>query len=57
MADNSKSVSTGAIYACAEIADNDQRLECCDETFGRFQAAEIAGEVTTDSRTEVEELE
>lgn len=50
------SVSTDAIYACAEISDNSQRLACYDETVGRFEAAEKAGEVTTISKSEVQEL-
>ena len=49
-------VSTDAIYACAEIADDAQRLACYDDTVGRFEAAEIAGEVTTISKSEVKEL-
>jgi len=49
-------VSTDAIYACAEITDDAQRLACYDDTVGRFEAAEIAGEVTTISKSEVKEL-
>nr|WP_070959497.1 hypothetical protein [Hyphomonas sp. Mor2] len=49
-------ISTQAIYACAEIADDAQRLACYDETVGRFEAAEAAGEVTTISKSEVEEI-
>ena len=57
MANEPKPISTEAIYACAEISDNVERLACFDETVGTFQAAEKAGEVTTISRAEVEELE
>lgn len=49
-------VSTDAIYACAEIIDDAQRLACYDDTVGRFEAAEKAGEVTTISKSEVKEL-
>lgn len=49
-------ISTQAIYACAEIADDTDRLACYDETVGRFEAAEAAGEVTTISKSEVEEI-
>jgi hypothetical protein len=50
-------ISTEAIYACAEIAEDAERLACYDETVGRFEAAEAAGEVTTISKAEVEELQ
>ena len=50
-------ISTDAIYACAEIVDDAERLACYDDTVGRFEAAEAAGEVTTISRSEVAELE
>ncbi len=49
-------ISTQAIYACAEITDDADRLACYDETVGRFEAAEAAGEVTTISKSEVEEI-
>ena len=52
-----KPVSTQAIYACAEIADDMARLACYDESVGRLEAAEAAGEVTTISKAEVEEIE
>lgn len=50
-------ISTKAIYACAEITDDSERLACYDETVGRFEAAEASGEVTTISKAEVEELQ
>ena len=49
-------ISTSEIYACAEIADDAERLTCYDETVGRFEAAEAAGEVTTISKAEIEEI-
>lgn len=55
MADDDN-VSTSAIYACAEQADDLARLACYDTAVGRLKAAEDAGEVTTISRAEVEEV-
>ncbi|MEL6860424.1 MAG: hypothetical protein AAGL11_01190 [Pseudomonadota bacterium] len=52
-----KPISTQAIYACAEISDDMERLACYDESVGRLEAAEAAGEVTTISKAEVEEIE
>ena len=52
-----KPISTQAIYACAEIADDMERLACYDDSVGRLEAAEAAGEVTTISKAEVEEIE
>jgi len=49
-------ISTSEIYACAEIADDAERLRCYDETVGRFEAAEAAGEVTTISKAEIDEI-
>ena len=57
MAQDEDAISTSAIYACAEIADDTERLACYDETVGRFEAAEAAGEVTTISKTEIEEIQ
>lgn len=56
MAQDEPPISTQAIYACAEIADDLERLACYDDTVGRFEAAEAAGEVATISKSEVEEL-
>lgn len=56
-AQEGEAISTSAIYACAEIADDTERLACYDETVGRFEAAEAAGEVTTISKTEIEEIQ
>jgi len=55
-AQEDQSISTQAIYACSEITDDVARLACYDETVGRFEAAEAAGEVTTISKSEVEEI-
>ena len=55
-AQDDQPISTQAIYACSEIADDATRLACYDETVGRFEAAEAAGEVTTISKSEVEEI-
>lgn len=55
-AEEKKQVSTGEIYACASIVGDAERLACYDETVSRFEAAEKAGEVTTISKSEVEEL-
>lgn len=56
VAQDDQPVSTQAIYACAELANDTERLACYDETVGRFQAAEVAGDVTTISKSEVEEI-
>lgn len=56
LAQDDQPVSTQAIYACAEISNDAERLACYDETVGRFEAAEAAGEVATISKSEVEEL-
>lgn len=49
-------VSTEAIYACAEIAEDAERLACFDNTVAQFRAAEDAGEVATISKEELSEL-
>jgi hypothetical protein len=56
MADNGETASTSAIYACAEKTDDAARLACYDSAVGRLKMAEEAGEVTTISRAEVEEV-
>lgn len=56
-ADELEPVSTQAIYACSEIADDMARLACYDESVGRLEAAEEAGEVTTISKAEVKEIQ
>ncbi|MEL7041663.1 MAG: hypothetical protein AAGL90_09070 [Pseudomonadota bacterium] len=50
-------ISTEAIYACAEITDNAARLACYDDTVGRFQTAEEAGEVATITKSEMAEIQ
>lgn len=49
--------STEDVYACAALSDDVERLECYDNAVGRLKAAEEAGEVTTVSRAEVEEVQ
>ncbi len=49
-------VSTGDVYACAEIESNEERLACYDTAVGRLKAAEEAGEVATVTREEVEQV-
>ena len=48
--------STSAVYACADIADDSERLACYDGAVGRLKAAEEAGEVATVTRAEVEQV-
>jgi len=55
--DDSQPASTSAVYACASLGDDGERLACYDAAVGRLQAAEEAGEVTTVSRAEVEEVQ
>lgn len=50
-------VSTDAVYACTAIEDDTERLACYDGAVGRLQAAEAAGEVTTVTRKEVEQVQ
>lgn len=49
--------STDAVYACASENDDMARLACYDDAVGRLKAAEEAGEVTTISKAEVEEVQ
>lgn len=43
-----------AVYACAVIATDAERLACYDAAVGRLKQAEATGEITTVSRAEVE---
>jgi len=49
--------STRDVYACGDIADDQDRLACYDAAADRLETAEDAGEVTTVTREEVEEAE
>jgi hypothetical protein len=49
-------VSTGDVYACTSVADDADRLACYDAAVGRLQEAEAAGDVTTVTRKEVEQV-
>jgi len=49
--------STEAIYACAALPEDAARLACYDEAVGRLQAAEQAGEVTTITKAEIEDVQ
>lgn len=57
VADDAPAVSTDAVYACASLAEDTERLACYDAAVGRLKAAEEAGEITTVSRAEVEEVQ
>lgn len=46
-----------AIYQCKSIADSMKRLECYDNSVGRFQAAEKSGAVLTVSKADIENVE
>lgn len=52
-----EAASTDAVYACADISDDIERLACYDTAVGRLKVAEEAGEVTTISRAEIEEVQ
>jgi hypothetical protein len=52
----SADVSTDDVYACTSVADDANRLACYDSAVGRLQAAEAAGDVTTVTRKEVEQV-
>lgn len=49
-------VSTKDVYACKDMPGDTERLACYDAAVGRLKAAEEAGEVTTVSRKEVEQV-
>lgn len=49
--------STEAVYACAQIGEDAERLACYDAAVGRLKAAEEAGEVTTISRADVDAVQ
>jgi hypothetical protein len=49
--------STAAVYACAGTEDDVARLACYDAAVGRLKAAEEAGEITTITREEVEDVQ
>lgn len=48
--------STEAVYACVGLEDDAERLACYDSAVGRLQQAEEAGELTTVSREDIEEV-
>lgn len=50
-------ISTEDVYACTAIEADAERLACYDAAVGRLQAAEEAGEVTTVTRKEVEQVQ
>lgn len=54
---DTETVSTDALYACAENDDDADRLACYDAAVGRLKAAEDAGEITTITREEVENVQ
>ena len=49
-------VSTDDVYACTSVAEDADRLACYDAAVGRLQEAEAAGDVTTVTRKEVEQV-
>lgn len=51
-----ETASTDAVYACASIAADTERLACYDGAVGRLKAAEESGELATVSREEVEQV-
>ena len=50
-------IDDSAVLGCIAIERDKRRLACYDESVGRLEAAEAAGEVTTISKSEVEEIE
>ncbi|MEO1101028.1 MAG: hypothetical protein AAFW65_04190 [Pseudomonadota bacterium] len=48
---------TDAVYACIDIETDADRLACYDDAVGRLKTAEDTGEITTVSRTEVEQVQ
>ena len=57
IAQDDQPISTQAVYDCAALSDDMERLACYDNAVGRLKAAEESGEVTTISRTEVETVQ
>ena len=55
-AQEAPSASTSAVYACAELSENEARLACYDDAVGRLKSAEEAGEAIVVTRDEVEEV-
>ncbi|MEM5516862.1 hypothetical protein WNY37_07860 [Henriciella sp. AS95] len=53
----SQPVSTSAVYACSDIAEDSERLACYDAAVGRLKLAEESGEVVTVTREEVDEVQ
>lgn len=51
-----ETVTTEAIYACADIEGDSERLACYDAAVSQFRTAEEAGEVATISKSELTEL-
>ena len=45
------------VYACVDKADDMERLACYDAAVGVVKTAEEAGEITTVSRAQIEEVE
>jgi len=56
-ADDAATASTDAVYACASLSADAERLACYDDAVRRLKDAEEAGEVTTVTRTEVEQVQ
>ena len=48
---------TDEVYACATISEYAERLACYDAAVGRLKDAEDAGEITTVTREQVEEVQ
>lgn len=57
VAQDDQPISTQAVYDCAALSDDTERLACYDNAVGRLKAAEESGEVTTISRSEVETVQ
>ncbi|WOR13588.1 hypothetical protein RYZ27_07370 [Hyphomonas sp. FCG-A18] len=57
IAQDDQPISTQAVYDCAALSDDTERLACYDNAVGRLKAAEESGEVTTISRSEVETVQ
>jgi hypothetical protein len=49
--------TTEEIYFCVDIIDDKERLNCYDLEVGKLRAAETAGDITTISKSEVENLQ
>jgi hypothetical protein len=57
LADETPAPGTQQVYDCLDLADDSARLACFDASVTALKSAETAGEITTVSRADVEEVQ